>query len=101
MKQYEKRISEPREYDYLICRTCDLCGLKSNRASESEWNGFSYGVDETQVEIVVRQKEGSNYPEGGSGTKYDVDLCPKCFKEKLVPWLISQGARIKEEVWDW
>jgi len=49
----------------------------------------------------MKQKEGSNYPEGGTGTEYEIDLCPKCFKERLVPWLKSEGAAIEEKEWDW
>ncbi len=31
----------------------------------------------------------------------DVDLCPECFKERLLPWLDSQGAKARIEDWDW
>ena len=51
--------------------------------------------------VEVRQRQGVSYPEGGSGTEIEVDLCPTCFKEKLVPWLRSQGATIEEKEWEW
>lgn len=98
MKTYEEYIEPEHKRSRLKSRTCDLCGLT---AKTNEWGASSYEVCETEVEITIRQKEGSSYPEGGQGTEFEVDLCPKCFKEKLVPWLRSQGAKIEEREWDW
>jgi len=58
-------------------------------------------VNETEVSVTVKQKEGESYPDGGSGTEYEIDLCPDCFKNRLVPWLKSEGANIGEMEWDW
>ncbi len=99
MKIYDERVIPERKEKYLKTRKCDLCGIAAKGA---EWEGRSYyEVKETEIEIVIRQKEGSSYPEGGSGTKYEVDLCPDCFKNKLIPWLRSQNANIQKEEWDW
>lgn len=70
--------------------TCDLCGMEIKLEEE-------YTVNE----VEVRHKVGSNYPEGGSGEETSVDMCGKCFDEKLIPWLISQGAKPNTEDWDW
>lgn len=79
--------------------TCDICKREAKKGS---WNeGGVYEINETEIEVTVRQKEGTNYPEGGQGFEMVVDLCPVCFKEKLVPWLESQGAVIEEKPWDW
>ena len=82
----------------LVKRSCDLCGKESNSA---DWSSSLYIVAETEIEITISQKEGHQYPEGGSGTNYEIDLCPDCFTKKLVPWLISEGAQIKQENWEW
>lgn len=66
---------------------CDLCGAKIEESS--------YDVDE----VEVRHKTGDNYPEGGSGEETSIDMCGKCFDEKLVPWLRSQGAAPRTEDW--
>jgi len=98
-KVYAEKIIPQRVSRYVKTRKCDLCGKE---ADGEEWEAKScYRVNETEIRVQVRQKEGNNYPEGGSGTMYEIDLCPTCFKEKLVPWLKSQGADIKEEEWDW
>jgi hypothetical protein len=99
MRLYKERVVPSYTTRDLVSRKCDLCGKESN---DTEWQATScYEVNETEVCVTVRQKEGSSYPDGGSGTEYQIDLCPTCFKEKLVPWLRSQGADIKEEDWDW
>jgi hypothetical protein len=99
MKVFERVVPENKPYDRLKCRKCDLCGVMS-RGEHWEAKGI-YESNETIIAVEVMQKEGANYYDGGSGTKYEVDLCPTCFKEKLIPWLNSQGAEIKQEEWDW
>ena len=99
MKIYKTKI-ERHKYQALIKRTCDLCGQESEQLNEENWDARGYDINETRITVKITQKEGSAYPEGGSGTKYDIDLCPDCFKDRLIPWLISQGAKIKQEEWD-
>ncbi len=99
MKEYITKISEPKPYQVLVCRSCDLCGEKSNR--DDCWSCGNWTVNETKIKVNVCLKEGFSYPDGGNGSEWDVDVCPKCFKDKLIPWFISQGAKIKEEEWDW
>lgn len=53
------------------------------------------------MKIIIYHREGDSYPEGGSGTITEVDICPDCFQNKLVPWLELQGATIKEKDWEW
>jgi hypothetical protein len=98
MKHY-KKVTTTSTFTELVQRTCDLCGLAGKNAG---WEvGTKYDIGETVITVTVLQKEGFTCPDGGSGKKYDVDICPVCFKMKLVPWLISQGAKIKQEDWDW
>lgn len=77
---------------------CDLCGVE---AKGGDWESGCYEVNEVEVQVTVRQKDGSNTPSGGSGEEYLIDLCPKCFKDRLVPWLNSEGANIESREWDW
>lgn len=101
MKTYEER-SITRKEKFLIQRKCDLCGRPDKeKVFKSLWGEALWDINETEIKITIRQKEGHNYPEGGSGTEYEIDLCPECFKNRLVPWLKSQGANIEEKEWDW
>ena len=77
---------------------CDLCGKE---AMYGDWSGGVYEINETEIHVRIKQKEGCQFPEGGSGEYYEVDICPECFKEKLVPWLNSQGANLKPLDWSW
>jgi len=78
--------------------TCDLCGVASK--NHQDWRTSWSDAAETEVRVTVRLNNGSRYPDNGSGTECEVDICPKCFQEKLIPWLKSQGADVREEEWD-
>lgn len=75
------------EVDYI---TCDLCKEKI----ESK----TFAKEDVEISCI----EGSNYPEGAWGTETTVDMCCKCFNEKLIPWLKSQGVvpNINDD-WGW
>ncbi len=97
MKKFEKH-QELKTVTTLIERTCDLC----QRFMESDnKTTASYIIDETLIKITVTQQNGTSTPDGGEGTAYEIDLCPFCFKNKLVPWLKGNGATIEERKWDW
>lgn len=64
--------------------SCDLCGEKITTAN-------SWDV----AEVEVSCKTGYRYPEGGDTTTRSVDMCVKCFTDKLEPWLEQQGAVIQ------
>lgn len=83
-----------------VGQTCDLCGAKSSERFGS-WCTKPYEVNETEVTVTVKQREGYSCPDGGGGTQHEIDLCPDCFKGKLIPWLKSQGANVNEKEWDW
>lgn len=79
--------------EVLDCVKCELCGQTSNN---EDWSPRTYEVTEPEVTL----REGTNYPEGGSITTTTLDICPKCFKEKLIPWFCSQGGKVREDS-DW
>lgn len=82
MKTYRKReVSYTRT---IVDETfCDLCKSKIKKDR-------GYDVNEVTIEL----EEGSHYPEGKFTETSSVDMCPDCFKGKLVPWLESCGAEI-------
>jgi len=98
MKVYETKTIPVHEFRFVARRSCDLCGLLTEG---DDWHAGTWEVNETTVRIEIKQKKGDNYPEGGSGTEYEIDICPDCFKNKLVPWLKSQGADIQQKEWYW
>lgn len=72
--KHMKTLRVPEEIkkvvDYV---TCDICKEKI----------FVGGYDENSVTILHRS--GKHYPESGWGIEMSVDMCGKCFGEKLVP----------------
>lgn len=102
MKIYETQDVPASTREVLVCRSCDLCGQKSKRQGKINWDVDSFwDINETEVSIKIRQRDGETYPEGGSGTEYEIDLCPDCFKNRFVVWLKNEGAKIEEKDWDW
>lgn len=95
LKYEEKVIKSSRKV--LVKRICDICGkeTKQPHTSNKEWDHGNYEIAETKVYM----REGVNYPEGGSGTEFKIDICPECFRDKLMPWLKSYGSEVKETDW--
>lgn len=93
MKITEENIVTYTE-EKLVEIRCDLC---NSIATNGDWNKSNWGVEE----IEISYRGGNAYPECGDGVSYSIDLCPKCFKEKLVPWLNEQGANINAIKWEY
>ena len=88
MDHYKETVVPQRVEKRLTHTTCDMCDADVDECVDN----FIYGVDEVTIERSV----GSRYPEGTNLEEYKVDLCGKCFAEKLVPWLRSQGAEVRK-----
>lgn len=88
MKHMKTTQVPAREKLVLDKVTCDLCGDVIDVKLPK--------VDE----VVVRHRVGKYYPPGGCGEETSVDMCCKCFEEKLVPWLRSQGAEPRIDDWE-
>ena len=92
------RITEtiPVSYNHerIIGVKCDLCGkeFRGNR-----WGSTSFEI----LETAVHMKEGEQYPECGNSTEIRFDVCPECFKSKLIPWFLEQGAFPTETESEW
>jgi hypothetical protein len=97
MRTY-KTITKTSTFKHLDEIRCDLCSAVGEGA---EWERGAWKVNDITIEMTVHQREGQNYHDGGSGTEYTIDLCPDCFKNRLIPWLREQGADIEEQEWDW
>lgn len=85
MKIKEKKLIPEKEVEVVVAVKCDLC---SKEFRTSNWGGSSFDIERTSVSY----ESGQVYPEGGSTELISYDICPKCFMNKLVPWLESQGA---------
>lgn len=79
-KIIEKKLIE-EEIIIESYKTCDLCGYKVNILIYDESWPNKYNFDYMQTEVKMREFNG--YDEVIS----EYDICPKCFKEKLIPWI--------------
>lgn len=88
--KYKKTIQIPATTREIIeAVSCDLCGNKiENRGYETD-------------AVVVTHRSGVNYPDSGWGEETELDVCGKCFTEKLLPWAISQGAVPTVTEWEY
>lgn len=72
MKKYKKIIKE----DNVVYKTiCDICGKKIK----------NYGYQHSDV--TIEGEYGDYYPEFISISRYSIDCCWKCFKNKIIPIL--------------
>lgn len=97
MRKYEEK-TVTRVEKQLVETSCDICGRV---AKYGNWNSSCYVVADTEVEVRIKYRDGHSFPECGYGTEYKVDICPDCFKDKLVPWLESQGVDREFKDWEW
>ena len=74
---------------FLVETSCDLCKAIATRGC---WDSSSRGTNE--IEVTIKQKDGAAFSVSNSSAAVNLDLCPDCFENKLVPWLESQGADI-------
>jgi hypothetical protein len=79
---------------------CDLCGAvgKSGYSGEADWKEAD---DWESTETSVLVKTGCGNSEGGHFKLELFHICPSCFREKLVPWLESQGGKPSRDEIDW
>lgn len=73
---------------------CDLC---ERQTGWNNWSKENYEIDE----VDVAASSGDNYPEGGSRESIILDICPDCFRNKLVPWFEAQGGKPRTEESSW
>lgn len=93
-KTEKKKITQDREE--VVEFRCDLCGSLADNPKVETWNDTSE-IDKkgefTTSEMQVSLKNRTYFPwsDDVDGYNIEVDLCPKCFRDILVPFLESRG----------
>lgn len=73
---------------------CELCpAISSKGRLSASWDKDITVVNETTVQLTT----GYSYPGDYSAESVVLDICPKCFTEKLVPWFVAQGGTVRQE----
>jgi hypothetical protein len=90
MRETKKEVRTVEDEVITKC-TCDICGQESVQPFDDpdQWGRFA----SSSVEMT----EGTSYgSDGGSTVTTRFDICPKCFKEELIPY-ISRRRNIEPE----
>ncbi len=105
MKRTEK-VTETKEVDRVVEHRCDICGESVETWESEEQFKATVGAeprgynDNASPDVSLSMSTG--YPEFRSETKWTVDVCPRCFVTKLIPFVESHGrAKITptEDTW--
>jgi hypothetical protein len=89
-QRFEDIVIPQRTEECLVEVTCDICKRRADRPGGGQWDAPSaYTVSETSVSC----EEGDASPEGGNIESLSFDICPTCFKEKLIPFFALFGAK--------
>lgn len=86
MKKYEKYTTPAAEHTRVSETKCDLCGKIAHFASQAVDRVYWETSSQIWTSVYCETESETYHFECG------FDLCPACFREKLVPWLESQGA---------
>jgi hypothetical protein len=96
MSQVTEKYIATNEYERVVSMTCDLCG---KTVRKNQWD-CERGNNVMEIEISI--EEGWHYGgDGGRTEKYEYDICPQCFRGKLMVWLAEQGAKPRLTEHDW
>jgi hypothetical protein len=75
----------------VISLTCDLCGHK---VEGDEWGPSGRFAEETTE--ISHERSWNRYGEGEWET-ISADICPECFRGKVVPALEAIGVKFQRE----
>lgn len=105
--QITKKESQNIIKDVHIATECDLC-KKSYKDITSAHPDINYdGVIDSYYDVIAdeieitRSVRASYYDSGGDSLNLNIDMCPKCWTEKFIPWYESQGGRVLKTVSEW
>lgn len=74
-----------------VAVVCDLCGARDRNGLWSTPATGSRWPSRCEVEVRLEYTVGDGDSGDISTTSYDI--CPACFRGRLMPWLESQGAK--------
>lgn len=100
IRRTEKRMVE-QEFVVEHVVTCDLCGLEAKKPGGYPYPSWREYHPMAIDAVVVGTKRGASTPDGGWTDEEVFDICPKCFDEKLKPFLLSLGAQPRAGRVDW
>lgn len=99
MKFFKTKVCKEKIKKLVKC-SCDLCGKESaffkSYSNKHDWTKQGE-MAEMKDTSLIECEVGHDGIVSKNTEKISVDICPDCFQNKLVPWLKSQGVKIKKE----
>lgn len=82
MIKTETYMTKPEQKTRIAEIRCDVCGTSKNKIYDREdWAQQSYHVND----ITITNRVGTAYPDDSNGKKLQIDMCPDCFTNILLP----------------
>jgi hypothetical protein len=105
MKVY-KKVTKTVEQEVLDKWYCDICkATPPGGLNELDWRKENDEIQEVNFYRCIRKtgRNGCGCCWGGESEELTLEICPKCFDEKFLPWLSSQGVDVPSLVkeYDW
>lgn len=104
-------ITEEKQYTRTVVKAtvCDMCKTEykdiTDRHPDVDYDallGYDHGNVEDSITIEREIRSWSSYPEGGGDNTFqEIHICPKCWTDRMLPWLKSQGVNINEKRTDY
>lgn len=101
--KHERTVSKTQEVSEVVSVECDFCG--SHRPPFGRWPAdrstakYEDGNYYREEADRLRLSRGTHFPEGGSGEAWDLDICPACFEQKILPLALEDRRAPRD--WDW
>ena len=100
MRRREMKTQPAREYEEQVEVRCELCGAEAPHPNGAD--GLFWGEHwASRVGVRMCAVDGSSYPEGGSKQETGYDVCLDCWNAKIVPYMLSLGAKQYQSYFEW
>jgi hypothetical protein len=104
MKIKKQIIIPKKKNEKVVELICDICkkniivvnaGLDNNNWATNEY-------ENNMQKVTIKLEDGNDcLGSGGESTETEFDVCPECFKEKIMPFIESFGSKPQVTEHDW
>jgi hypothetical protein len=90
MRTYKKReVSRVVTEKILSTLTCDLCGRPNCGEEKDEWEL----AERNHTTVTIKYESLTfGYEGDGESERISFDICPGCFKDKLIPFVRQNSS---------
>lgn len=85
---------EVPQWKVVTSYSCDFCGRRRDEAPGEGKQPIEWGTHPDVKNTQVMLEEGYFFNSAATEIQRTTfDICPDCFKSKLIPWMESQGVK--------